>query len=58
VKLLAFLGFSESRSDARRLIQQGAIKINGVRQTGTSLSGLKTGDVLQSGKLKFAKLIW
>lgn len=58
VKLLAFLGFSESRSDARRLIQQGAIKINGVRQTGTRLSGLKTGDVLQSGKLKFAKLIW
>jgi tyrosyl-tRNA synthetase len=58
VKLLAFLGFSESRSDARRLIQQGAIKINGVRQTGTRLSGLKTGDVIQSGKLKFAKLVW
>jgi tyrosyl-tRNA synthetase len=57
VKLLLSLGFTESKSEARRLIIQGAVKLNGVKQLETRASGLKNGDIIQAGKLKFARLV-
>ena len=56
-KLLFFLGFSSSKSEARRLISQGAVKINGNKQVDARTSGLSNGDVIQAGKLKFARLL-
>jgi tyrosyl-tRNA synthetase len=57
VKLIAQAGLTESTSEARRLIQQGAVKINGVRLDSFKASGLKSGDVIQAGKLKFVKVL-
>ncbi len=56
-ELLVQLGFSASKSEARRLVAQGAVRINGVKLEDCMVSGIKDGDVLQAGKLKFAKLI-
>ena len=57
VKSLFFLGFSNSKSEARRLLMQGAVKLNGVEQLDSRVVGLKSGDIIQAGKLKFAKLV-
>lgn len=56
-ELLVKLGFCASKSEARRLVSQGAVRINGVKLEDCLVSGIKNGDVLQAGKLKFAKLI-
>ena len=57
VKSLFFLGFSNSKSEARRLLMQGAVKLNGIKQLDSRVVGLKSGDIIQAGKLKFAKLV-
>lgn len=57
VSLLVQLSFCSSKSDARRLISQGAVKINGVKQEEYITEILTNGDVLQCGKLKFVKLL-
>ncbi|MNE96159.1 tyrosyl-tRNA synthetase [compost metagenome] len=50
-------GFAESNSEARRLIVQGAVKLNGVKQTDTGGSvQLQEGDIIQVGKRKLARL--
>jgi tyrosyl-tRNA synthetase len=56
VKLLVQTGFSASNSEARRLISQGALKINGDKCSSFKIPGLCNGDILQAGKLKFIKL--
>ncbi|MNB77252.1 Tyrosine--tRNA ligase [compost metagenome] len=57
VRLLAVAGFAESNSEARRLIVQGAVKLNGVKQTDTGGSvQLQEGDIIQVGKRKLARL--
>lgn len=55
--LLVRLGFAGSRSEARRLVDQGAVRINGEKVGGYSVPGLKPGDIVQAGKLKFARLV-
>lgn len=55
--LLVRLGFAGSRSEARRLVDQGAVRINGEKVGGYSVPGLKPGDIVQAGKLKFARLM-
>jgi tyrosyl-tRNA synthetase len=47
-------GFAKSRGDARRLIDQGGIRINGEKASADSK--LKDGDVLQSGKRNFVRI--
>jgi 2-polyprenyl-3-methyl-5-hydroxy-6-metoxy-1,4-benzoquinol methylase len=42
---------------SRRLAAQGAVRINGKKLETSSVPNLKNGDVLQSGKLKFARLL-
>lgn len=56
VKLLVQMRFASSNSEARRLISQGAVKVNGNRIHSFKLAGLRDGDVIQAGKLKFMKI--
>ena len=55
-KLVADLKLSPSTSEARRLLKQGGIKLNGEKVENDKIA-LQTGDILQVGKRKFAKLI-
>ncbi|GGA21629.1 tyrosine--tRNA ligase [Paenibacillus physcomitrellae] len=58
IKLLTLLGFAASNGEAKRSIQQGSLKIN--EEKLTDFNGevaLQTGDIVQVGKRKFAKLI-
>ena len=56
VKLLVQLGFSSSNSEARRLISQGAVRVNGNRVDTFRMKGLCDGDVVQAGKLRFIRI--
>jgi tyrosyl-tRNA synthetase len=58
VSLLVQLGFAASKSEARRLVVQGAVRINGEKAADIFVPAMNTGDILQAGKLKYAKLIW
>lgn len=56
--LITRAGFANSTSDARRLVQQGGVRIDGERITDSSLKiDLSSGSVLQVGKRRFARLI-
>lgn len=57
VKLLTSLGLQASGSEARRSVQQGAVKINEVKIDDPNAEiAPADGDVIQVGKRKFAKL--
>ncbi len=56
VKLLVQIGFSPSNSEARRLISQGAVKLNGKKIDTLKIGGLEDNDVIQGGKLKFMRI--
>jgi tyrosyl-tRNA synthetase len=56
IRLLVLTGFASSNSDARRLISQGGVKVNGNRIDTFKISGLQDGDVVQAGRLKFARI--
>lgn len=56
VRLLVSAGLAASNSEARRLIAQGGLKVNGTKIQGLTIPGLQDGDVLQAGKLKFLKI--
>ncbi len=55
--LLVEVGFCPSKSEARRLVSQGAVRINGVKLEDCTVTGIKNGDILQAGKLRFVRLI-
>jgi tyrosyl-tRNA synthetase len=57
-ELLPEIGMVKSKSEARRLIKEGAIKLNGeaIKDIEASIT-IKNGDVLQKGKREFRKLI-
>lgn len=60
IDVVAFIGDSgilSSKSEARRLIQQGGVKINGKRITDFKVNNISNGDILQIGKDKFLKLL-
>ena len=51
-------GFAKSSSDARRLVQQGGVRLDGDRITDPALEVALKGDtILQVGKRRFAKLL-
>lgn len=56
VKLLVQAGFAPSNSEARRLISQGAVKVNGNKINTFKIAELRDGDIIQAGKLKFIKI--
>jgi tyrosyl-tRNA synthetase len=51
---LVEVGFAKSRGDARRLVEQGGIRINGDKAAENA--ALKHGDVLQAGKRNFVRI--
>ncbi|UCF32506.1 MAG: tyrosine--tRNA ligase [Phycisphaerales bacterium] len=56
--LLTQCGVAQSRGDARRLVSQHGIKINGSAiKDGLAPMEVKTGDVIQRGKRQFARLV-
>jgi tyrosyl-tRNA synthetase len=55
-KLLAATGLVKSRTEANRLISQGAISIEGVKVTGP-VAPLKSGNIIKVGKHRFVKII-
>ena len=55
-KLLAATNQVNSRSEANRLISQGAISIEGLKIT-TAISPLNSGDIIKVGKHRFVKYI-
>ncbi|MHB1126452.1 MAG: tyrosine--tRNA ligase [Bacillota bacterium] len=54
-KILLAAGLTGSTSEARRLLQQGAIKINGEKATAEEVA-LLPGMVIQAGKRKFVRI--
>ena len=54
VSTLVQAGFAKSRGDARRLIEQGGVRINGDKAVFDAR--LKDGDVLQAGKRNFVRI--
>lgn len=57
VKLLVILGLQSSNGEARRSVQQGAVKVNEEKETDINAELTpQDGDVVQVGKRKFAKI--
>lgn len=54
--LLASARLASSKSEARRLIQQGGVYINGARHPESAPYAPKDGDILKVGKRKFLRL--
>lgn len=57
--LLVAIGHAPSKSEARRLVEQGAVYLDGRRLSAeTDLSALKNGQVLRTGKRRFTRLLF
>jgi len=57
IKLLVLAGLAESNSEARRLISQGGVSINGDRMHDTDADiPIKDGTVLRVGRRRFARI--
>ncbi|MCX7622087.1 MAG: RNA-binding S4 domain-containing protein, partial [Acidimicrobiales bacterium] len=58
VRLLKAAGLASSNSEAKRLIEQGGVKLNGNTVTDVNFEFQpKSGDILKVGKRKFIKLL-
>ncbi len=58
VDLLMEAGFASSRSEARRLVEGGAVEIDGERvKSARERVPVRAGAVLRAGKLRFARLV-
>jgi tyrosyl-tRNA synthetase len=57
LKLIVACGFAATNSEARRLIDEKGIRLNGeVVEEATGTLAVKSGDILQRGKRKFVRL--
>ena len=54
--LLHAAGICSSTSEVRRLVSQGAVKLNGIKVETLFVVGIKNGDVVQAGKRRFVKI--
>ncbi|WP_432408397.1 tyrosine--tRNA ligase [Wukongibacter sp. M2B1] len=57
VSIIMLAGFAKSNSEARRLIEQRAVRINDRNVTLKDSLILESGDILRVGKRKFAKIV-
>lgn len=55
--VLVEAGFCSSKSDARRQIEGGGVKVNDVVVEGQNLAPVRVGDVIQKGKRFFVKIV-
>lgn len=57
IDLITHCGFAKSRGDARRLVAQGGVRLNGkTLDDPLKTLSIETGDVLQRGKRQFVRL--
>ncbi len=56
IKIIVSAGYAPSNSEARRLIAQGAVKVNGVQIYDFQAVEIKKGHVMQVGKKNFVKI--
>lgn len=56
-KIIADIGFANSNREAKRLVEQGAVKLNGERISLQEIIELKNEDIIQCGKRNFVKII-
>ena len=56
-RLLVDAGLASSAGEARRLISQGAVQIDGERVSENSASGLTAGSVLRAGRRRYVRLV-
>jgi tyrosyl-tRNA synthetase len=58
VSLLVAVGFAPSRGEARRLIEQGGVRLNDMKlECPQSNVHVHNGDILKVGKRKFGRLV-
>ena len=57
IKIITDMEFAKSNREARRLVEQGAVKLNGVKILLQDTKELKNGDIIQCGKKNFVKII-
>lgn len=57
IKLIVKAKFASSNNEARRLVYQGAVKINGEKIPNEQLIKINQGDIIQVGKRNFVKII-
>ncbi len=58
IRLLEASGFVKSRQEARRLIEQGGVRLDNEKVTDSKVDiEIKTGMVLRVGKLKFGRIV-
>ena len=55
-RVLVEIGLAESRSQANRLIAQGAVSVDGKTVT-SNIFPLRSGSIIKVGKRRFAKVI-
>lgn len=55
-ELLAATGLASSKGEARRLIEQGGVRVNGEKATNADIAVTAEGVLLQVGKRKFLKV--
>lgn len=56
IELLSGLGLTTSKSEARRLLEQGGVKIANEKWTVDKVVEVKSGLIIQAGKRKFVKI--
>ncbi|MEN8905830.1 MAG: tyrosine--tRNA ligase [Clostridiales bacterium] len=57
IKLIVTAKLANSNSEARRLLNQGGVKINNKKIFDIKIRDIKSGDIIKIGKLKFLKII-
>jgi len=58
IKLIALSGVVDSKNEARRLVEQGGVRINGEKVSDPNLDLIvEEGMILKIGKLNFIKLV-
>ncbi len=55
-KLLVEIGWTKSRSEANRLIAQGAVTIDG-KKISSNIACVKSGNIIKAGKRRFARVM-
>lgn len=57
LKIITEMNFAKSNREARRLVEQGAVKINGEKIGLQEVMELRNGDIIQCGKRNFVKIL-